>query len=160
MLKSIHTTVLLFLAAALFSGCSPSDRPEGLPTLYPCEITVIQDGAPLAGANVTFMGDQPWAVGGGTDDKGVARIFTHGKFEGAPIGTYSVLISKTILEGGPTPEQLADPNYSGGGGTMYRTVERKFGVQASTPLSIKIVAGKNSETFDIGKAVREAQGRP
>ena len=154
--------MLCFLTVPLVAlfGCSPSDRPEGLPTLYPCEITVIQEGVPLAGANVTFIGDQPWAIGGGTDDKGVARIFTHGKFEGAPVGTYSVLITKTVLEGAPTPEERDNPSYTGGGGTMYSTVDRKFGVLDTTPFTIEIIAGKNSQTFDVEKAVRVPQSRP
>jgi len=162
MLKSIHTTMIFLLAVSLLAlpGCSPSDRPDGLPTLYPTEITVIQGGVPLEGANVVLVGDQPWAIGGGTDGNGVARIFTHGRFEGAPAGQFSVLVTKSVTEGAPTQEELDNPSFSGSRGTIYSTVNRQFSVQASTPLTIEIVPGNNSQTFDVGAAVREAQARP
>ena len=158
MLKSIHQTVLFLLAVSVLvlPGCTKSDKPDGFPDIFPCEIKVLQDGSPLAGASVTLMGDQPWAVGGGTDDSGVAKIFTHGKYEGAPVGKYKILVSKRIVEGAPTQEQLNDPSFTGGGETQYNVVDKKFGVQATTTLEIEVSSGKNSETVDVGKAVREA----
>lgn len=146
----------VFLIFAL-PGCSKSDKPEGFPDLYPCEIKIVQDGAPLEGANVTLVGGATWAVGGGTNAGGVAKIHTHGKFDGAPVGKYKVLVTKNVTEGAPTPEQLNDPSYSGDGGSTYNTVDKKFGTQTTTPLEIEITPGSNSETFDVEKAVKDAR---
>jgi hypothetical protein len=157
--SSTRRTILaaLVVSAFILTGCSKTNKPEGFPDIYPCEIKVIQDGTPLTDAHVTLLGDQPWAVGGGTDANGIAKMFTHGTFEGVPVGKYKVLISKKVLEGAPTQEQLDNPSYSGGGGTWYDTVDKKFGVQTATPLEIEVKAGQNSETFDVGQAVKEKQ---
>ena len=148
-----------FIAVAVVAviGCAKTDKPEGLPDLFPCEITITQDGKPLAGANVVFFGDQKWAVGGGTAENGVAKIYTHGKFEGAPSGKYKVTVTKTITEGGPTEADLNNPSYSGGYGKQYDVIDKKFRSAETTTLEIDVAPGKNTKTLDVEKAVKVEQ---
>jgi hypothetical protein len=146
------------LSLVMFAGCGGPRKPPGLPTLYPCKITVTQEGTPLAGAVVNLVaedGSLNWVVGGGTNDMGIAALYTHGNFSGAPAGRYKVTITKTVLEDGPTPEQLNNPNFAGQMGTDYDYVDLQYKSQRSTPLTIEITSGKNTQEFEVGKAIRE-----
>ena len=141
----------------IFAGCSDTKKPAGLPALHPCEVTITQDGKPLAGANVVFYGDQTWAIGGGTDESGIAKIYTHGTFAGAPAGTYKVTITKTVTEGGPTEAERNDPSFSGGGGSTYDLVNPKFRSAGTTSLEVEVQSGKNTKTLDVEKSVKVLQ---
>jgi len=98
----MNKNILLFsilVLAVFLPGCNNKKRPDGFPQLYPCEITVLQEGTPLSGATVMLLsegGSVPWTVGGGTNDSGVARIFTHGEFAGAPLGQFQVWVSSLL----------------------------------------------------------------
>jgi len=143
---------------AVLPGCSGKQKPPGMPALYPCEIKVIQDDAPLPGAVLSLIsadGSIPWVVGGGTNREGIAKLYTHGDFPGAPAGNYRVTITKTVIEGAPTPEQLSNPNFAGPMGTDYDYVDLQYKSQKSTPLTIEITSGKNTKEFDVGKPIRE-----
>jgi hypothetical protein len=142
----------------VLSVCVGKKKPPGMPTLYSCEIKVIQDGAPLPGAVVNLVsadGSVKWVVGGGTKNDGIAKMFTHGDFPGAPAGQYKVTITKTVLEDAPTQEQLNNPNYSGPMGTDYDYVDLQYKNRTSTPLTMEVTTGRNTKEFDVGKAIRE-----
>jgi len=154
----VFFSLCVALSIAVFPGCGGKKQPPGMPTLYPCEIKVIQDDAPLPGAVINLFsadGSVPWVVGGGTNSEGVAKLHTHGDFPGAPAGNYRVTITKTVIEGAPTPEQLSNPNFAGPMGTDYDYVDLQYKSRNSTPLTIEITSGKNTKEFDVGKAIRE-----
>ncbi|MDR0870596.1 MAG: carboxypeptidase-like regulatory domain-containing protein [Planctomycetaceae bacterium] len=152
-LFAILCSLFIFL-----SGCAKQDKPEGLPELLPYELILTQDGKPLPGANVSLTAQPPgqWIVGGGTDDNGVAKIYTHGKFAGAPAGKYKVVITKTVTEGGPTEADKNNPSYNGGSGKIFSLVDKQFGDVKTTPLEVDVKAGENKATLDAGKAVKIA----
>jgi len=155
---SVAVSWCVVLSLVVLFGCGGKKKPDGLPALYPCEIKVLQEGAPLAGATVSLVsvdGSIKWVVGGGTDDSGLAKIYTHGDFSGAPVGQYKVIITKTIIENAPSQEQLNNPNFAGPMGTDYDCVDLQYKSQKSTPLSMEITSGKNSKEFDVGKAIHE-----
>ncbi|MCL2117733.1 MAG: hypothetical protein FWH27_04805 [Planctomycetaceae bacterium] len=156
--RFVYFSLCAVLFLAVFPGCGGKKKPDGLPALYPCEIKVMQDGAPLAGAIVSLVlteGSNKWGVSGGTNDQGVAKVYTHGDFAGAPAGQYKVLITKTVIEDAPTQEQLNNPNYAGPMGTDYDYIDLQYKSLKSTPLTIEITSGKNTKDFDVGKAIRE-----
>ena len=139
-------------------GCGGKKKPDGMPTLFPCEIKVIQDGTPLPGAVVSLVsadGSVKWVVGGGTNNEGIAKMFTHGDYPGAPAGQYHVTITKTVIEDAPTPEQLNNPNFAGPMGTDYDYVDLQYKSQTKTPLKMEVTSGKNSQEFDVGKSIHE-----
>ena len=95
--------IFFILFCTVFTGCGQSPYPQGFPKIYPCEITVTQEGTPLEGATVTALTEDDnlakWPVGGTTDASGKANLTTMGKFKGVPAGTYTILISKTEVSG-------------------------------------------------------------
>lgn len=149
---------LFVFSTLLATGCGGKERPEGFPKLYPCTIVVKQDKTPLAGATVMLFsedGSVNWTVGGGTDGTGTATIFTHGDFEGAPLGKYKVAVTKNIIENAPTQEQLNNPSFSGPRGEAFDYVDLKYKTKDSTPLTIEITSGKNTQEYDVGAAIHE-----
>ena len=154
------------LVLCILSGCNRANRPDGLPPLSSCEITITQGGEPLEGAFVQLMPESgvfEWAVAGHTNASGVAKILTHAQFPGAPEGTFKVLVSKTELEPskfGPEPDDVNSPERAKWydqvtnekrDTIMY--VKPEYDKAHTTPLSITITRGRNRETFDVGEPV-------
>ena len=96
MFKNLMILFLTLLLAVCVTACKPN-RPEGCPKLYPCTLKVIQGGEPLGGALVNIYPDDPelarWAMNGRTDAKGEVVLATQ-TFPGAPLGSYTVTVSK------------------------------------------------------------------
>ncbi|MDR1385980.1 MAG: hypothetical protein LBJ67_19320 [Planctomycetaceae bacterium] len=152
------------------SSCGKSNLPKDLPRLYPCEITVIQENKPLADAMVTLQltdlsrpeNGQLWFPMGTTDHEGKAIIRTNAQYDGAPIGIYKVLVSKT--KQGPSkygaPPQEGTPQYTKWEDLAsheirpwFGLVEEKFSQAEQTPYEIEIPKGTNKRTVDVGNAV-------
>ena len=150
--RTLRILALALLAATVccFASCS-KPRPDGLPPLVSCKITVTQDSQPLEGATVSLYSDDvPWAVGGTSDASGVAVIYTHGQYAGAPKGSYVVTVTKQIVEQADVP---LSPSIMTQGGKAYDLVEEQYGSKETTPLKLE-VSGKTSEKIDVGAAVR------
>ncbi|MCL2118665.1 MAG: carboxypeptidase-like regulatory domain-containing protein [Planctomycetaceae bacterium] len=160
------------LVLLLFQGgCGGGpQKPEGMPPLYPCSITIIQDETPLAGAVVSLIspdGDGKWSSSAQTDEKGVAKLITYGQFQGSPAGTYHVTVSKRVSDGEPPkpnvdengrvlgPPTLVVPSY-------IELVAMEYTSSKTTPLTIEVKPAKkgNDQTFDVGKAVQMKSNRP
>jgi len=146
---SVAAVCVAALAISL-NGCS-KPRPDGLPKLVPCSVTVVQDSKPLEGATVAFESDDlKWAVGGTTDAKGVAKMYTHGSYEGAPEGKFKVTIVKQVVESlGEATSASMTP-----GGQAFNLVDLKYFTPEDTPLEIE-VSGKTKAEFDVGAAIKE-----
>ena len=150
------------VACTCWSGCSRVPRPADLPDLYPCQLTISQDGKPLEKANVTLYPDDSkskWTVGGTTDSRGIVTILTHAQFPGAPAGEYKIVVSKTESY----QERPAQPKPGGDGTEMipgtpiqiFGLVELQYIDIKTTPLTMTVKKGKNSKDIDVGKAIRE-----
>lgn len=148
----------LFRLSLLFSfllvGCGRTPTPDDLPPLHPVTLTITQNGAPLAGANVLLFavsGEDKWAPGGVTDSAGIVLPKSQGRYAGAPVGKYKVCVSKSEIE-------KLSPGDSDAGkrAKAFKLVEDQYGNPETTPLEFEVVAGKNTATLDAGKAVRIA----
>ena len=151
----------------MLCGCSGSKRPDGMPKLHPCQITITQDGVPLEGASVTLDpkgGSISWRSDGRTDANGVAYIVTGVEYKGAPVGEYRVRVSKmelspsAVSETSPTDpveyEKWAQVKRSETR-TQYRMVKAEFDDPQKTTLELTVSEGKNEVTFDVGEAIKE-----
>jgi hypothetical protein len=153
-----YYTFILILFFATFTGCGQrSQRPDDLPQLSPCKITVTQDGVPLQEANVVMFSKETSVkyrnATGMTDNNGIAEMRTYG-FSGVPVGVYKIMVKKTILEGAKEyVDELGTPQVSGG--KDYNLVNQKYQDEKTTDLEIEVTSGNNEISIDVGKPVHE-----
>jgi len=155
-------TLFSCLSILLIAGCGGAERPAGMPPLHPTTLTFTQGGVPLAGASVTLSpqdaANTQWSLGGATDSKGVLNVQTQG-FNGAPEGTFKIAVTKTETEGTAAATESSDLGgaspAAGGGSKSFHLVEAKYRSTGTTDLVLEVTAGRNSQTFDLGPAVRE-----
>ena len=142
------------------TGCSnDTSRPADLPPLFPAEITITQEGTPLAGATVALEASggtgSNYHPAGITDESGKAVVSTYG-FNGAPAGTYKIIVRKTVVE---DVKQVIDAygDLVDDAGVEYRTVERRYSSAETTPHEIEITTSRDTTrvTFDVGRAIKE-----
>ena len=147
----------LLLTVTSFAGCAKDTRPKDFPPLFPCAITITQDGKPLEGATVNLVPmegtDSKYQASATTGADGKAVIKTYG-YDGTPAGKFKVCVWKTLTEsGGKTTdgygEEIDAP------GIEYRTVEEIYSDAKTTPHEIEVV-GKDTApvSFDVGKSVK------
>lgn len=149
-----------FFFLSLFSGCGKSDRPDDLPPLNPCKLTIVQEGKGLADAFVSMYSTDPtfkWVVAGNTDAQGVVQPTTHSRFPGVPVGDYKIVVSKIERSDQGNRSLVPDGEQSSGQKSVeiFQLVEKKFSDVSTTPLTLSIQKGSNAQTFDVGKPVRE-----
>ena len=170
MSRTSTSFITLLLAASFIIGCGGTPRPDGMPRLYPASITVIQEGTPLEGAMVRLVAVDAslarWEPSGITDASGVAAMRIDGRFDGAPLGNYKVLVSKREQEPHPHPELASlppgDPNaqrYIDAARNLktYTYVEPQYDSVENTPLRVEITASQRSYTVDAGKKIRNEE---
>jgi hypothetical protein len=145
-----------------YYGCNRYARPNDLPQLYPTVITLTQEGKPLENALVLLYSTDSnfkWSVAAVSDRNGKATLLTHGKFPGAPVGEYKIVVTKTE----PSDKDLLKPNSDYNPEvhvvrskiTLFSFIEKQYTDITTTPLTIVIEKGKNVHNFDLGKAVYE-----
>jgi hypothetical protein len=164
-----NLSFLFFIIAALvlFVGCSGPLKPDGFPQTYPCVITITQEGELLSKATVKLIpadDAKDWMTSAMTDESGRARMFTYGRFEGAPKGKFKVVVSKTETD----PSKFTPPADENDEAAMalynrnvmteklrdYTVIETIYGNPDTTPLDME-VKGRTTQTFDVGKKVRD-----
>ena len=149
----------------LFFGCNNQKLPPGIPKLYPATVTIMQDGEPLAEAEIVIINTDPstnWSAGGTTDKNGVVKLRTMGQYEGAPLGKYKVGVRKMEIPDIVLPaERPSDPE----GLKEYQRlvkeinentfilVEEKFSI-GETQLEVEITASNLNGTVDVSPAIR------
>ncbi len=157
--------LLGILTLATCVSCAKVQKPDGMPDLYPCTVTLTQGGEPLEGALIHCQSDDPklirWAVTGQTDAKGVAKIFTMGKYEGAPAGTFAVVVTKEETEGAEesAPTDIGEASTGGQTGTVFSLVSLEFTTKETTPLRITVEANGDSK-FDLDCGEKTRVERP
>ena len=155
--------IMLSCFVPILSGCGGPARPADLPKLYPCTITVVQDGKPLSDGLVTLFSAAPefkWAVFAQLDSSGTGTVFTQGLYPGAPEGEYKVVVSKQDF----VEEPVGPTRIDGDSGreitstisTVYTLVGKDYTSKETTPLTLTVSSkGDNKQQFDCGKPVRE-----
>ena len=99
MMRILGLAALPVLVTLMGCGRGPA-KPDDLPALTPCKLTVTYQGSPLSDATVTLTAEgEKWVGVGQTDANGTVSVRTNGQFEGVPSGTYTVTVKK---QEGPT----------------------------------------------------------
>jgi len=147
MTRTFTSSTALLFAAVFITGCWGEPRPDGMPRLYPVSIIVTQEGVPLEEASVTLIPEDPanarWGPMGMTDGSGVAVMRTDGKYAGAPLGTYKVVVSKM--------EIIDPPPGTPGESRAVHHVPQQYGSIADTPLRIEITAAGRTYPVEVPK---------
>ncbi|MDR1493503.1 MAG: hypothetical protein LBT05_12380 [Planctomycetaceae bacterium] len=171
MINVFKTKLVLTLFFALlfgFASCDKTPKPEGMPDLHSAKITIVQEGSPLKDAAVTLLNNDlsqaKWVVGGRTNANGVCILKTQGKYNGALAGKYKVIVTKsekteseTAKQPVPQDSKAAEAYYAkiSSEEKFYDYVDLKYKSPDTSDLEIEITAGKNEQTFDVGKAIKK-----
>lgn len=152
----MNKLLVISFSFLIFCGCFGEKRPEGFPDIYPCEIKITQEGQPLSDATIVLFNGQPdldrWAVSGITDQSGLAQMKTNGKYPGAPLGNFTVCVSREELSEGE--EKIIGGEKIKTDQKKFLLVEKKYSDSASSPLKISIEKKKNHFDLDAGKKIR------
>jgi len=151
----------------LLSGCGGQKLPPGIPKLYPATITVIQDGNPLAGAEVVVISTDPsmnWSSGGVTDKNGVVKLRTMGQYDGVPLGKYKVGVRKIEfpdIAPPPEPSVMSTADEKNEYNRIMKEIEdntfifvdERFSIGKSQ-LEVEITPSNLKGTVDVSPAIR------
>ncbi|MGL4594270.1 MAG: hypothetical protein ACRCUY_06030 [Thermoguttaceae bacterium] len=152
-MKTRSFILLAILPMLLTMSCNKA--PDGMPKIYPCSVSVVNDSGPVEGAIImlfpeTEIGD---IVSTGTTDKnGIAKIATMYQLytqNGAPEGDYKITIQKEpFLAHTKTPEELVrmdrtelesyTKEYRAKFNVLPKIVPEKLTKHNSTPLKLSI----------------------
>lgn len=150
-----------FIALLILTGCGPGGG--SVPT-YPVSGKVTLNGAPVAGATVTFSPEQsgiPTAMGI-SDGQGLYKLTTYTSGDGAGEGSFKVLVYKMSEEDAgpslPTHDPTgrgpsAAPTHSGprgaGGKKAASLLPEKYMKASTTPLTKSVQAGPNTIDLEL-----------
>ncbi|MDR1484575.1 MAG: carboxypeptidase-like regulatory domain-containing protein [Planctomycetaceae bacterium] len=87
---------VLFLFFHFGCGGRVLPRPEGLPVLYPCDITVTFGGVPIRGVRVMLLPQEEnkkWKPSGLTNAEGNVELSSSYGYAGVPAGIYTITFS-------------------------------------------------------------------
>ncbi|MDD3586876.1 MAG: hypothetical protein PHQ75_06800 [Thermoguttaceae bacterium] len=161
-MRKLLACFAVLAAISLLSGCQGQKLPAGMPELVPFEITVTQDGKPLAEAAVELKSDASgYMVDGRTDELGKIKLKTNGQYEGIPKGEYIALVTKNVTTKSqyadvvPASDKEADEIAAKMKNEYVPThcyVDKKFSNVKTSGLTVS-VTGPGATTLDVGKAV-------
>lgn len=140
--------VVFFMSG--FPGCSNSiKKPAWLPALTPCKITIVQEGKPVAKANINIVappGELPleYLIFGTTNEMGVVHPCVQ-VFKGVPKGEYVVTVEKIEYE---MTNDINIPMID------YWVVDPKYASADTSTLKFSVGDSPVEQTFDLGKPVR------
>jgi len=147
-LTRVFRGTLLAGLAALLAGCDGSG-------VTPVRGTVTIDGAPLAGATVTFVPDETTkgTLGYGfTGEDGRFEVSSAQGKSGLRAGTYRVTISKKLdPEGRPAPDPQADETFDDR--SLREVLEPAYSDRKRTTLLVSVEPGKPAD-FDLASGKR------
>ena len=137
-MKKFCVVALCALLAISSFGCKDKSRPADLPDdMSPCEITITQDGTPLAGATVDlqYTTNVKYNTSGVTDENGVAIMKTYG-YAGAQQGTAKVRVDKLVTEGASEAEEYGE---AGNLGQDFHLVDKCIVLSTRPTLKLRSV---------------------
>lgn len=135
------------VAMALLVGCGGGGgaKPiEKLPTV-PVSGVVKLRGNPLADVAVMFQtGDGKITASGTSDASGNFRLSTYGKEDGAPVGTYKVIVAANLAK--PLPDGGFEPIPETG---VKSPIPAKYGSLQTTDIIKEVPAGGGTINVDL-----------
>ena len=143
-------SISFVLCLVVLQGCGMgAKKPDWLPKLTPCKITLTQEGIPVDGANINIVappGAEPleWLIFGSSDEKGVVYPLVQ-IYKGVPQGEYIVTVEKF------DNEYTNDINHPL---NEYLVIDPQYVSPATSTLKLIVGDSPVDQTFDLGKPVR------
>jgi hypothetical protein len=132
--------LLLLLVSILFFGCRRTvPKPDDLPPLTPCTVSVTFGGEKIENVGVLLrskMPDNRWGAGGRTDTEGKTILKTAGAFEGVVSGEYIISFTKRVTH---------SDNPMGG---EYSVIPEKYAAGKSQE-TITVTEGQSVYVFEL-----------
>ena len=158
-MKKILIAIVACICAVSL-GCGGVEKPKDLPTLYPTTIQIVyDDGTPVDGATIALRlpkptGGRVWNLTGMTDATGSLVLKTDGQWDGAPAGSYQVMVTKEVADidqGGGEPGASAVVKCS------TRFVDQKYNDPTTSGLTVEIKESKEGNVFElkVGEKIEE-----
>ena len=112
MSSRLDPCILLLVGLISLVGCSSGPRRP----IKPVTVTLKYKGAPVEGATVTFISDEPDAPAafGKTDAQGIAKPRTPELGDGVILGTHKVLVNKEQIVNEKKAADQESPEYAPG----------------------------------------------
>jgi len=143
---------IFLVLALLLLGCGSTKLPPGARPTKKVTVTVTYKGAPVEGANVTFVNQEgdPAPANGRTNAEGKAQLKTYIEGDGAVVGHHKVIIEKSESVGGNNADQDS-PQYNPNAPppTVKYLVPQKYSNLASGLTAEVKDSGPNEFTFDL-----------
>jgi hypothetical protein len=142
----IYTTILIiFVTFSISCNNRPKlERPEGMPELHPCSVTVTFGGQAIEGVVVSLTPEDgsKWGASGSTNKNGTAALSTSYGFKGVPEGKYTIAFVRII--------QNPDFDDNDPKSMPFRSlIPAKYG-KGKSKETVEIKAGeKNKFTFEL-----------
>lgn len=98
-MKLLRLVIVLVVLLSFFGCRRTIPRPEGLPPLVPCTVSVTFGGEKIANVGVLLRSKTPdnrWGAGGRTNSDGKVVLKTAGAFEGVVPGEYVISFSRRV----------------------------------------------------------------
>ena len=158
-LNRLFIATLAILCATLVGCNNGPKKPADLPKLNPTTIKIVyDDGTPVDGAQVALRlaqqsGGRTWNLTGLTDAQGKLVLKTDGNWDGAPAGSYQVMVTKQVDEFEATGDEV-------GAGMKLKSVTRmvseKYNDPTTSGLVVEIKDGPNEFELKVGEKIEEA----
>lgn len=140
--RTVHclTTVIVIVVLIAQLGCEGDESPERM-RLYPVQGSLHVDGQPATGAIVTLHRDPPFSDGrmpiGVVDRAGQFQIGYYDEQDGAPEGTYQMLVYWPSHDGPLAPDRLqqryATPDHSAASVVVQQGTNSPLAIRIAGP---------------------------
>ena len=151
----IGFAVILTALSSFCIGCQKlPPKPENLPELHPCRISVTFGGETIEGVGIGLKSVDPntkWRASGRTDKKGVAVMNTSAVYPGTPVGQYVVSFSKVEDKDGATDPTMSIAEMGG-----ESAIPLKYTEGQSTE-TVEVKPGRNSFSFELDGGAEPVQ---
>jgi hypothetical protein len=108
----VKLACFLTLISCLSCGSSTVEKPDHIPTLTACQITVTYKGTPVEEASVLVAPkDGKYSAAGITNAQGIATMKTDGLYDGVVSGSFRVTVTKKVQIDPPAdPTEVTEPD--------------------------------------------------
>ena len=147
------SNLLVAALVVVLAGCSDAKKDGNRPARVPVSGKVLHNGAPVAGANVTFVPQSGKdAASARTDSEGNFKLTTFEEGDGAVPGSYKVTVTKYEEQQAAAAPQAGEPGYDPTAKPLpppKNLLPAKYAKPETTELSQTVAEGQSEITIEL-----------